>query len=43
MYRFIPYEVSTDERAGMHGTNERMPVASFLRGLGFYVTLIREL
>ena len=43
VYRFIPYEVSTDERAGMHGTNERMPVASFLRGLGFYETLIRTL
>ncbi len=43
MYRFIPYEVSTDERAGMHGTNERMPVHSFLRGLAFYETLIREL
>jgi carboxypeptidase PM20D1 len=43
VYRFIPYEVSTEERAGMHGTNERMPVASFLRGLGFYETLIRTL
>jgi carboxypeptidase PM20D1 len=43
VYRFIPYEVSTDERAGMHGTNERMPVASFLRGLGFYEQLIRGL
>lgn len=43
VYRFIPYEVSTEERAGMHGTNERMPVASFLRGLGFYETLIRKL
>jgi carboxypeptidase PM20D1 len=43
VYRFIPYEVSTDERAGMHGTNERMPVHSFLRGLAFYETLIREL
>jgi carboxypeptidase PM20D1 len=43
VYRFIPYELSTDERAGMHGTNERMPVASFLRGLAFYETLIRAL
>ncbi len=43
VYRFIPYEVSTDERAGMHGTNERMPVRAFLRGLAFYETLIRSL
>jgi carboxypeptidase PM20D1 len=43
VYRFIPYEVSTDERAGMHGTNERMPVRAFLRGLGFYETLLRAL
>ena len=43
VYRFIPYEVSTQEREGMHGTNERMPVRSFLRGLGFYATLLRTL
>ena len=43
VYRFIPYELTTQERAGMHGVDERMPVRAFLRGLPFYETLVRGL
>ena len=43
VYRFSPFEMSTDERATMHAVNERIRVATFLRGIAFYRTLIGSL
>lgn len=40
VYRFVPFEMSSDERATLHAKNERMHVATWLRGIGFYQHLI---
>ena len=43
VYRFSPFEMSTDERGTLHAKNERMRTATFLRGVGFYRRLVAEL
>ena len=43
VYRFSPFEMSAAERTGLHGMNERIRVATFLDGVGFYRDLLREL
>lgn len=43
VYRFTPFEMSTDERATLHAIDERMHVATFLSGIRFYRTLIERL
>lgn len=43
VYRFSPFEMSTEERGTLHAKNERMRVATFLRGVGFYTRLVAEL
>lgn len=43
VYRFSPFEMSAAERGTLHAKNERMRVATFLRGVGFYTRLIAEL
>lgn len=43
VYRFTPFEMSSDERATLHAKNERIHVATWLRGIDFYETLASRL
>lgn len=43
VYRFTPFEMSTEERGTLHAIDERMHVATFLDGIRFYRTLIERL
>ncbi|GAA3746929.1 M20 family peptidase [Leifsonia bigeumensis] len=43
VYRFSPFEMSAEERGTLHAKNERMRVATFLRGVGFYTRLVAAL
>lgn len=41
VYRFSPFEISLAERGTLHAVNERIRVATWLRGIEFYQALIR--
>lgn len=41
-YRFLGLEVGPDELAGMHGTNERVSVESFIDSMRMYYLLMRR-
>jgi carboxypeptidase PM20D1 len=43
VYRFSPFEMSTEERGTLHAMNERMHLATFLRGVEFYTRLVGRL
>jgi carboxypeptidase PM20D1 len=43
VYRFSPFEMSREERGTLHAKNERMRVATFIRGIEFYRRLIERL
>ena len=43
VYRFGPFEMSKAERGTLHAMDERMHVATFLRGVEFYTRLIGKL
>lgn len=43
VYRFTPFEISKPERDTLHAVNERMHVATWLRGIEFYAALVRGL
>jgi carboxypeptidase PM20D1 len=43
VYRFSPFEMSAAERGTLHAKNERIRVATFLKGVGFYTKLIGKL
>jgi carboxypeptidase PM20D1 len=43
VYRFSPFEMSKDERGTLHAIDERMHVATFLRGVEFYTRLVGRL
>jgi carboxypeptidase PM20D1 len=43
VYRFTPFELTREERDALHAKNERIHVASWLRGVGFYRALIARL
>jgi carboxypeptidase PM20D1 len=43
VYRFTPFEMSAAERATLHAVNERITVATWLRGITFYERLISAL
>ena len=43
VYRFSPFEMSNEERGTLHAIDERMHVATFLRGVEFYTRLVRRL
>ena len=43
VYRFSPFELSTQERATLHAKNERIRTDTFLTGVGFFQTLVGEL
>jgi carboxypeptidase PM20D1 len=40
VYRFTPFEMSAAERGTLHAVNERIHVATWLRGISFYTALI---
>jgi carboxypeptidase PM20D1 len=42
VYRFTPFEMSLAERGTLHAVNERIHVATWLRGIEFYAALIRS-
>lgn len=43
VYRFSPFEMSGEERGTLHAANERMRVATLLRGVEFYTRLVGAL
>jgi carboxypeptidase PM20D1 len=43
VYRFTPFEMSKDERGTLHAVNERIHVATWLRGIRFYESLVSRL
>ena len=43
IYRFVPFEMSREERDTLHAINERIRVSSFLKGIEFYRTLLNAL
>ena len=43
IYRFSPFEMSTDERGTLHAIDERMHVSTLRRGVAFYLRLIGQL
>ncbi len=43
IYRFVPFEMSRDERDTLHAKNERIGVESYLRGIEFYRALLNAL
>lgn len=42
VYRFTPFEMSAEERGTLHARNERIHVATWLRGIRFYEALLRR-
>ncbi|MCS5733950.1 M20/M25/M40 family metallo-hydrolase [Herbiconiux daphne] len=43
VYRFSPFEMSSDERATLHAKDERMSVSTFFTGIRFFEGLIARL
>jgi len=43
VYRFSPFEMSAEERGTLHAVNERIKIATWLRGIRFYERLIGSL
>lgn len=43
VYRFSPFEMSAEERGTLHARNERIRIATFLRGVEFYRRLVAAL
>lgn len=41
VYRFTPFELSADERGALHARDERIHVATWLRGIRVYEALLR--
>ena len=42
LYRFGPFKLRPDELDGLHGSNERLALDEYLRGVRFYHVLLRE-
>ncbi len=43
IYRFSPIIVTSEDMARIHGLNERIGIDDFLRGIGFYYQLIKNI
>ena len=43
VYRFSPFELTAEERETLHARNERIHVATYLRGIDFYKAMIASL
>ncbi|WP_025157069.1 M20/M25/M40 family metallo-hydrolase [Leifsonia aquatica] len=42
VYRFTPFEMSTEERGTLHARDERIHVRTWLRGIDFYERMLRS-
>lgn len=42
LYRFAPFRMTGDDRKRIHGTNERIEIATLGRAVGFYTALIEK-
>ena len=43
IYRFVPFEMTREQRDTLHAKNERIGVDSYLRGIDFYRALLNAL
>jgi carboxypeptidase PM20D1 len=43
VYRFLPFDLRTEERATLHAIDESIRVSTYLRGIAFYRRLLRAL
>ena len=43
VYRFVPLEMSAEQRASIHGVGERVSIGSLDKGRDFHIALIRSL
>ena len=43
VYRFTPFEMTSGQRGSLHAVDERMHVDTWLRGIAFYMRLLRGL
>ena len=43
VYRFTPFQLTAEQRESLHARNERMHVATYLRGIEFYKAIISSL
>jgi len=43
IYRFAPYQVSSEMLETIHGNNERINVEDFKKMIGFYYRLVKNL
>ncbi len=41
IYRFVPFIVTSEDMARIHGLDERIKIEDFKRGIGFYYQLIK--
>jgi carboxypeptidase PM20D1 len=41
-YRFNPFVLASDDLTGFHGTNEKISVANFAKGVRGYIQIIRN-
>lgn len=42
VYRFLPFRVDKKDLSRFHGVDERISVASYLEGIGFYYNLLKD-
>ena len=43
VYRFLPFDLRTEERAALHAIDESIRVSTYLRGIAFYRRLLQAL
>ena len=43
VYRFTPFRMTKQQRAGLHNVDEHITVSSWLEGVAWYTRLIEQL